>query len=192
MTVVPDELRALLIPAVERSREQPLIAEDEQISIVNGLRNRFQHSITLVSRDSEVSRPAGESVNCYEFALRLFEDRRYWEILNAAPYRIPAQGLLIEGLVAAGLEHLDSSREDALVVYRGDCIGHVGRARGPAVRSKWSPGGCVWDHEPLEVPETYGRLMGYFAVPHIDQTLRIFEKEMSGLCKRALDWYNAH
>ena len=67
-------------------------------------------------------------MNCYEFALGLFDHPGYREILNKARYRIPAQGLLIDDLIAAGLERLDSSREDALVVYRSDCIGHVGRA----------------------------------------------------------------
>jgi|SRR5215213_9121762 len=190
--MVVEELRRQLAPAVKRSSEHPLVSEDKQIAVVNSLRDRFAHSITLVSRDSEVSRPAGEAVNCYEFALGLFEHPRYWEILSAARYRIPAQGLLVEDLIKAGLERLDSSHDDAVVVYGDDCIGHVGRARGDRVRSKWSAGGCVWDHVPLEVPETYGGLLGYFAQPEIDQTLQIYEKEMSGVCKRALDWYHAH
>jgi hypothetical protein len=189
--MVLEELRRQLEPAVKRSSEHPLVSEDEQIAIVNSLRDRFTHSITLVCRDSEVSRPENTAVNCYEFALGLFEHPRYWEILNRARYPIPAMGLLVEDLIAAGLERLDSSREDVLLVYGRDCVGHVGRVRGHAVRSKWSPGGCVWDHLALEVPETYGRLWGYYAAPPIEQTLRIFEEEMSGICKRALDWYKA-
>jgi hypothetical protein len=192
MTVVPIELRQLLAPAVKRFEERPLIAEAEQISIVNGLRDRFGHSISLVARDSDISRPAGDTVNCYEFALGLFDHPRYWKIRNEAPFALSAQGLLIEDLIAAGLERLDSSQGNALVVYRSDCIGHVGRARGDRVRSKWSPGGCVWEHALLEVPVSYGSLMGYYAPPPIEEALDIFENEMSGNCKRALDWYYAH
>jgi hypothetical protein len=192
MTVVSNELRGLLAPAVKRSKEQPLIAEDEQISIVNGLRDRFSHSITLVLRDSGVPRPHDDAVNCYEFALGLFEHPRYWDILDRARYRIPPQGLLIEDLIAAGLERLDSPRDNALVVYRSDCIGHVGLARGGGVRSKWSPGGCVWDHAPLEIPETYGSVVGYYMPPRIDQTLGIFANEMNGICRRPVEWHNAH
>ena len=190
--MVLEDLRRALVPAVNRSGEHRLVAQDEQTSIVNSLRDRFTHSITLICRDSEISRPENNAVNCYEFALGLFEQPRYWEILNRARHRIPAMGLLVEDLIAAGLERLDSSREDVVVVYGLDCIGHVGLVRGHAVRSKWSPGGCVWDHLPLEVPETYGRLMGYVAPPQIEQTLRVFEEQMGGNCKRALDWYNAH
>jgi hypothetical protein len=149
-----EELRRQLAPAVRRSGEHRLVAQDDQISIVNSLRDRFPHSITLVSRDSDVWRPPGETVNCYEFALGLFDHPKYLEILNRAQWRIPAQGLLVEDLITAGLERLDSSRENALVVYHSDCIGHVGRARGDRVCSKWSPGGCVWNHAPLEVRST--------------------------------------
>ena len=187
-----EELRRHLAPAVKRFGEKRLVLEDEQIRVVESLRDRFEHSITLVSKDSEVWRPAGESVSCYEFALGLFEHSRYWEIWKAALCKIPAQGLLIEDLITAGLERLDSARENALVVYRSDCFGHVGRARGNKVQSKWSPGGCVWDHAPLEVPQVYGGLWGYYASPSIDETLTIFAGEMSGTCKRALEWYHAH
>lgn len=187
-----EELRRQLAPAVMRSGEHRLVVEDDQINTVNSLRKRFAHSITLVFRDSEISRAAGKAVNCYEYALGLCEHPRYWKILNGARYPIPAQGLLIEDLIAAGLERLDSSLENTLVFYCSDCIGHVGRARGEGVRSKWSPGGCVWDHAPLEVPENYGRLVSYYTPPLIDETLDIFEEEMSGNCNRALEWYNAH
>ena len=89
--MVVEELRRQLAPAVKRSSEHPLVSEDEQIAIVDSLRDRFAHSITLVSRDSEVSRPEGDAVNCYEFALGLFEHPRYWEILSrhgiASPLR---------------------------------------------------------------------------------------------------------
>src|SRR5206468_7750205 len=100
--MVLEDLRRGLMPAASRSGEHRLVAQDEQISIVNSLRDRFAHSITLVCRDSEVSRPENSAVNCYEFALGLFEQPRYWEILNRARYRIPAMGLLIEDLIAAG------------------------------------------------------------------------------------------
>jgi len=109
-----EELRRRLTRAVKRSKGGPLVAEDQRVGIVDSLRDRFSHSITLVARDSALSRPLGEAVNCYEFALELFEHRRYWEIWKGARFPIPAQGLLIEDLIAAGLERLDSSREDAL------------------------------------------------------------------------------
>jgi hypothetical protein len=163
-------LRSELIPAVLRSSDRPLVAEEDQISIVDSLRERFSHSITLVLRDSEVPRLRGDAVNCYEFTLGLFNNLRYRDILDTARFRIPAQGLLIEDLIEAGLERLDSPRENALVVYRSGCIGHVGQLRGGKVRSKWSPGGCVWDHAPLEVPLGYGTLMGWATTRHRKST----------------------
>jgi hypothetical protein len=133
----------------------------------------------------------GEPVNCYAYALGLFDHLKYWEILDKAQFRIPAQGLLIHDLIAVGLlKRLQSSGEGALVVYAHDCIGHAGRVVGNSVRSKWSPGGCVWDHAPLEVPARYGRVVGYYATPSIDDTLAIFQKEMTGICKRAFNWYH--
>jgi hypothetical protein len=162
--------------------------EGAQIESINDLKNRFEHSIGFVLSDSDVPRPEGKSVNCYEYAFRLYEQRRYWDLVAKDPKHYQAMGILVRELIKQGLEPVSASEEGGLVVYRNDqCLNHVGFVRGRLVRSKWGPGGSVWDHRPEEVPISFGNVMGYYRAPTTEHVVEVFGRLSP---ERIQDWYD--
>src|SRR5262245_29242956 len=122
------ELQRLMKRPTEEGRENEFaLSVDEQVGIVNALQKRYPHSISLVCRDSDIRHPGQQSVNCYEYAFKLFAEQRYWDIIERALFPLPAVGLLVHDLIADGaMRPLAGVEEGAVVVYKNPrCYSHV-------------------------------------------------------------------
>lgn len=166
--MTPEELRFALA-------ELPTMADVDQVNFVNELRTMRQHSIVLVALDSDVRGPNGQTVNCYEWALGLPWSQDYWREAALKPNAFVA-GNMFEVLIPQMRAREGTPRDGDLVLYRSTSgFTHAGLSvGGERVRSKWSDKGCVWEHEHLEMPISYGTFNSCFEPPRRETVLEVF------------------
>lgn len=139
---------------------------DSHATQLESLRGEFGHTIEMLGFDEPL-----QECNCVMYALDFRMEqpstiRGHFYASTAYLKSLVEQGHLIES------EPIDGS----LAVYYGDNrVEHVGvtRAAGRIV-SKWSIG-YLYEHEPWEVPSSYGKSIRYFRPIDSDHAFDLLE-----------------
>jgi hypothetical protein len=164
LTIAPDDV-------IGRQRVDKWL--DDQIEAVAALRERYPHSITLHAR----SNTAIEEMNCFMYALGLKTDaaREFCDGNSIFP-----RANFVSSLIGTVIKRkTDDAANGDLVIYFDEMQRplHAGIWKAGRIISKWGSGIThVWEHEPFEIPSSYGNRVEVFGQVSPQQAVSAFQE----------------
>ena len=122
---------------------------------IEGLKNKFQHNITLISNPNIIDATG----DCFLYVMKMvLGNDDYRKLKEAVQKTKNFTGLINNGFLSL---HEGFNSGDRVVVYfDGGEVTHFGLIDSGKVKSKWGSG-LIWKHELYEVPITYGNIVQF-------------------------------
>ena len=144
-----------------------------QIPLIEGLRERYGHSISLVQQ-ALPGRPETGQFTCYQYAFNLVDAPPEVVRIASTHQEIYPSPAFVQYLIDHVLIELPAPKDGCVIVYSDDqIIKHAGRMQGQMVVSKWGTA-HLWRHRIYEVPITYGSDVRFFEAIQAAQSAQAF------------------
>ena len=148
-----------------------------QIPAIEGLRRKYQHSISLI-RQVVPDDVATWKYCCYEYAFNLIDPHRPDIRRDWVGRLISVDSGFAGYLAKTHLRKQDHPRSGCIVIYYSGAgkVEHAGKVvEEDFVESKWGWLGHLWKHRIYELPESYGSGVGFFSSISAEESGRAFE-----------------
>ena len=145
----------------------------EQIHLIEGLREQYGHSISLVQQ-ALPGRPETGQFTCYQYAFNLVDAPPEVVRIASDHQKIYPNPAFVQYLIDQVLTELPAPKDGCVIVYSdGQGIKHAGKMQGQMVVSKWGTA-HLWRHQIYEVPITYGSDVRFFEAIQAEQSVQAF------------------